>query len=193
MWRDDLAELFQVYNSYIMASMRAGLLILDQHRAHQRILFEKYLEQQEQHHSFSQQELFPVEVRFFPNDASLLRDLLPDIRALGFTIEMAMHNEDTFIVSGVPAEVEQSQLQPILEEMIDSFKKMGTGIHWDKNTRLAASLAKKTSIQPGKDLQPEEMKQLAAELFDCKAPDLSPDGKPVMIMLSWDEIRNRFK
>lgn len=186
-------DLFQLKNRYILAAVRSGIMVIDQQRAHERILFEKIMEQLENNIIFSQQELFPVNIKFSTIDASLLHELLPDIRMLGFTIEAARHNGDTFIVSGVPVDLEKSEVQTVLEEIIESFKKIGTGIEWNKNTRLAHSLAKNMAIKAGKPLRQQEMNKLSDELFSCKVPDLTPEGKAILTIISMDEIVNRLK
>ncbi len=190
---EETRELFQLKNSYIIAAVRSGMLIVDQQRAHERILFEKFLEQQQKQEVVSQQELFPSTCVFPHPDAELLKELLPDLRQMGFVIEEALHLENSFVVTGIPSGMEESMLQQSLEEIVDSFKTIGSGLQWDKATRMAASLARNLGIRNNKPLQAAEMNKLINDLFSCKMPELTPDGKKTLVILSTDELENRFK
>ncbi|HRY33829.1 MAG TPA: DNA mismatch repair endonuclease MutL [Bacteroidales bacterium] len=190
---EEARELFQLKNRYIIAAVRSGMLIVDQERAHERILFERFLELQQKQEVVSQQELFPSTCVFPLPDAKLLKELLPDLRQMGFVIEEALHHENSFVVSGIPTGMEESMLQQSLEEIVDSFKTIGSGLQWDKATRMAASLARNLGIRNNKPLQAAEMNKLINDLFSCKIPELTPDGKKTLVIITTDEIENRFK
>ncbi|MCX6272363.1 MAG: DNA mismatch repair endonuclease MutL [Bacteroidetes bacterium] len=186
-------QLYQFKNRYIVCSVHSGMMLIDQQRAHERVIFEKLLQKDENQEIAPQQELFPVAVKLSSPEASLLNDLLKDIRHAGFVIEPSRHQTDTFMVSAVPFNEGNINFQEIIEEMLDHYQHTGQDARWDRYTRIAASAAKNLSIKGGKAMQTEEMNNLFDELFACRFPEATPDGKSIITIVTMEEIANRFK
>jgi len=180
----------QFRNKYIISKIRSGLIIIDQEAAHERILFEKFLERIMQRPANIQQQLFPQTVKLSPNDASLAEDLIDDIAKLGFIMEPFGYS--TFIVTGLPAEFTDQNIQQLIEGVLENFKLNKSNLNIDKINNLARAMAVNLSIKPNKVLSMEEMQSLVDDLFACEVPGVSPSGKPVIVNISAEEIERRF-
>ncbi len=181
---------FQLHNKYIVSSVKSGLLIIDQQRAHERILFERFLKKLDSRKGTSQQQLFPVTIQFSPSDAEILKEINDELKILGFDIED--FGENTFIVNGNPAEMNNRDIKGVLEGIIENFKKHLKDIAKDKKVNLARSMAVNLSIKQGRKLQAEEIKSLIDQLFACRMPEVSPDGKPTLRILTMDYLNEKF-
>lgn len=179
-------------NRYIISTIKSGILIVDQQRAHERILFEQLMSRQ-QHTSKvgAQQLLFPVNCTFSPADAELLNEMLDDLRHLGFALD-PMGNT-TFVVTATPPNMEDSQLQTILDQLICDYKSSMMQKFNDRDRALCASLARQMAVKVGTTLQAEERQSLLAELFACQVPNLSPSGKKTMYILNDNELIEKMK
>jgi DNA mismatch repair protein MutL len=182
----DRANVFQFQNRFIISSIKSGLVVIDQQRAHERILYEQYLERIRHHKEIIQQELFPFQVSFGSSDAELLEDMIQDLNILGFHLNKLGKN--TFVVSGTPSGIPDTDLQALLENLLDRYKKNLVDLGLDKSTNLARSLAFSLSAKTGRKLYTEEMIHLIDELFSCKAPDVTPDGRKVFTIIPVDQI-----
>lgn len=180
------ASVFQFHNRFIISSIKSGLVVIDQQRAHERILYEQYLDRIQQRQEIIQQELFPFQVSFGPADAGLLEEIIEDLNIIGFHLNKLGKN--TFVVSGTPSGTPDTDLQSLLEDLLDQYKKNLVDLGLDKSTNLARSLAFSLSAKSGRRLYPEEMIHLIDELFSCKAPDLTPDGRKVFTIIQVDQI-----
>ncbi len=181
---------FQLHNKYIVSSMRSGLLVIDQQRAHERVLFERFLEKLESQKGTSQQQLFPVTVQFSPSDAEILKEIEAELKILGFDIED--FGENTFIINGNPAEMNNQDIKGVLEGIIENFKKNLKELAKDKKVNLARSMAVNLSIKQGRKLKTEEIKSLIDQLFACRMPEVSPDGKPTLRILTLSYLDEQF-
>ncbi len=181
---------FQLQNKYIVSSMRSGLLVIDQQRAHERVLFERFLEKLESQKGTSQQQLFPVTVQFSPSDAEILKEIEAELKILGFDIED--FGENTFIINGNPAEMNNQDIKGVLEGIIENFKKNLKELAKDKKVNLARSMAVNLSIKQGRKLKTEEIKSLIDQLFACRMPEVSPDGKPTLRILTLSYLDEQF-
>ena len=162
-------------------------MIIDQHRAHERILFEQYIDILNGGKGLSQQQLFPITVQFPAGDVEILKTLTRELKILGFDIEE--FGENTFIINGIPADLNNVSPTDILENIIENFKKHLTDINADKKVNLARSMAVNMAIGYNRKLEQEEIVSLINKLFACKVPDVSPDGKAIVRILSIDEFR----
>lgn len=181
---------FQLHQRYLVSSIKSGLLIIDQECAHERILYEEYLEALSGTGFASQQMLFPQTINFNASDSLLLEDLLPEIRQLGFDIRAFGPN--TYIIEGVPADLDHGNEPQILEKLLESYKLNLSTLKLEKRDNLARSLARRSSIKNGKKLEPAEMNLLIDKLFACSTPSVSPGGKSVFITLSINELVKKF-
>jgi DNA mismatch repair protein MutL len=161
-------------------------VVIDQQRAHERILYEQYLDRIQHKQEIIQQELFPFQVSFGPSDAELLEEIMEEMNIAGFHLNKLGKN--TFVVSGTPSGTPDLDIQSLLEDLLDRYKKNLVDLGLDKSTNLARSLAFSLSAKSGRRLYPEEMNHLIDELFSCKAPDLTPDGRKVFAIIPLDEI-----
>lgn len=182
---------FQLNQRFMVSSIKSGLLVIDQESAHERILYEDYLEALSGHGFASQQTLFPQTINFNAGDASLLEELLPEIRQLGFDIRAFGRN--TYIIEGVPADLGLGNEPQILEKLLESYKDNLSTLKLEKRDNLARSLARRNSIKGGKKLESAEMNLLIDKLFACASPSVTPGGKPVFITLSINELLKRFE
>lgn len=183
--------LFQLHRRYVVTQIRSGMIVIDQQRAHQRILFEHYLEVLANHKGSTQQSLFPETVSLGPSDHALISALIPSLNALGFDIEEFGQND--LIVRGVPVEAGGLSAEELLERFLDSVKHDAdrSGVPGKEDT--AKSLAMGSSIRPGTKMESEEMRSLVDELFACEVPYFSPRGLPTIITFTLEDLDQKFK
>lgn len=184
-------SLLQIQKEFIVTSIFSGLIILDQQAAHERILYEKYLRTFSGGVQVSQQTLFPLTYSFSTQDSVIISELIPDIRLLGFDIRE--FGKNTFIVEGIPTDLQFRGESPIFEEILNHFKENLSMGSINQRENLARSLSKKAAIKPGRYLSNEEMRLLIDQLFACESPLYSPSHKPTYITLSLSDIKKKFK
>jgi DNA mismatch repair protein MutL len=178
-------NIMQVHQSLIISQIKSGILLIDQQAAHERILFEKYMLALEQNPIVSQQKLFPKTVVLQPADEQLLKEMMAEIRALGFDInEFGKH---TFAVNGVPAELNNYNEQDLVMQLIEGYKQQSSA-SLNKQEKVARSLAKRAALKAGTTLSIEEMSSLIDELFACKEPNYTPDGKVCLSTISLQQL-----
>ena len=179
----------QLQQSYIVTTMKSGLLVVDQHLAHMRILYEKFLREMENSVEASQQELFPQHITLGPNDASLLKEIMPDLEKIGFRIQQM--NGSTFVINGTPADSKNNDAVALLEKILDMYKTNLVDLKLDKKLNLARSLASQLAIKSGQSLSTVEMQDLIDRLFGCAVSEVSPDGKKIYTILNVNELKTR--
>lgn len=182
--------IFQLQNKYIVSTIKSGLLIIDQQRAHERILYEHFLRQISDRQVSSQQEMFPHQVSFSASDAELLDDILDELNFMGFHLNKLGKN--TFVVVGSPSGSRETDFQSLLESILEGYKKNQAELNTDKSINLARSLASSLATKSGKKLFREEMLHLVGELFSCKAPEQTPDGRKTFIIIQEEQIHQLF-
>ena len=181
----------QLNQSYIVTTVKSGLLVIDQHLAHYRILFEKFLKELETNNGHSQQELFPQPFTLNANDASLLRELLPELERVGFAMEQV--NPTTFMINGTPADLLGGDPISLLEKMLDNYKINRTDLQLDRKLGIAKTMAAQLSVKTNTPLSETEMQNLVDQLFGCSVAETAPDGKKVYVLLTLDEINGKLK
>ena len=184
-------QFFQVHNRFILSQIKSGFMMINQQAAHERILYERFLQQLQNHSGVSQQSLFPQSVTLNGSDFELLRELLPDIRALGFDIRE--FGKNTVVVEGIPAELSNVDENKLLEHLLEGFKNNQAIVKLDKRDNLARSLARNAAIKAGTKLSSEEMNLLTDQLFACQMPNLSLNGKTVISTFTLNELLERFE
>lgn len=182
---------YQYKGRYIVTSLKSGLAIIDQHRAHVRILFDQYLSNIRQQQGVSQQVLFPEIVEFTAAEAAVLPSLLEDLRFVGF--DLSNLGNDNYAINGLPAGIENLDPVNLVKDIVDRAIETGCEVHEKICEAIALSLAKAAAIRPGKSLSLEEMDHLIASLFSCPDSNLTPDGKTIISMLTDEELERRFK
>ena len=183
-------KVFQLQSKYIVAITGDGLLLIDQQRAHERIMYEHY-KKSAQHPIHSQQELFPQTIELSAADMLLLKDLNDDLKNLGFDI--APFGKDTIVVQGVPADLSSLNSVEVLNGVLENYKLNNLDIKLDKGENICRALAQNTCIKYGKELQFEEMKLLVEYLFACEEHAYSPQGKIVYTQINQTDIDKLFK
>ena len=185
-------KFFQLHNRFILTPVKSGMMVIDQQRAHERVLFEKYSESIANRSTGSQQLLFPENIRLNEQETEILKEIIEDIRQLGFEINPL--GKSTFVINAIPAGIsEDGSLQECVEEILENIQKNRLELKNDRRTNVIRSLAKRLAVKHGKALTEEEMSALADSLFACRAPEYSPAGKPVLTIISMEELSDRFK
>ncbi len=181
---------WQVHNKYIVAQVRNGLMIVDQHVAHERILYERAQANFENALPATQQLLFPETVEMSPSDYSLIKELLPELQKLGF--DMKLFGKNTVVIDGIPADVRIGSERDILQELLDEFRTNEHDAKFDIRDALAKSFACKAAIKAGDRLKIPEMVALIEHLFLTKMPYVCPHGRPVVVKIPLEELDRRF-
>ncbi len=180
---------FQVHNSYIIFQIKSGLIIVDQHQAHVRVLYERYLENLSKQKELVQKQLFPITLTIAKDKISMLEDLIPDLKSLGFLIQS--FGGDTFIVQGIPPGFQEKNLQAVVDSLLDCYLQ-NIKLDLSRNENIARSMAISAAIPRGKSLENEEMTHLIDELFACQLPFNSPTGKKCFITYELNDLEKMF-
>ena len=177
---------YQYKGRLIMTAVKSGLMLIDQHRAHLRILFEEYLEKMRNHKWHSQGMLFPEIIKLSLADGEVMRQILPELSELGFSLTDL--GGGSFSVDGIPAGIEGLDATTMLPHLLEIAKE-NTGRPKDEiDTALALALAKASAIPQGQVLGNDEMESLVNRLFTCSNVNLTPDGSPILCILPQEEI-----
>jgi len=185
------SPILQIENKFLVTQTRNGIMIIDQQAAHERILYEKFLEQEKKGVDGAQKLLLPQTVQFSPDDAQMVRDLFALFLQAGF--EVSEFGKNAFVVHTAPVGVESSEIQPLIEGILESYKSETDGFKNKKEHQLAWTMAHRLSIKHGKQISQHEASSLIRELMNCVAPDFTPDGNPTMYLLSFEELAKKFK
>lgn len=184
------SRVFQIQQSYIVASLRSGLIIIDQEAAHERILFERFKEKDSHNRILSQRSLFPKTIDFSPSNTEILIDLKEELLILGWDIEWL--GRCNFVINGTPPDVSDEETPLILEAILDNYKELLMHPHREKKSDVASSAAKQLSVKKGVFLSKEEMLHIIDQLFACGYAEQSPSGSKTFWILSTQEIGERF-
>ena len=184
-------KFFQIKSKYIVCPVKSGLMLIDQKRAHERILFERFLKNLGENRAFSQADMFPVNIELNPADVFVLKEIEDYIRLLGFSIKFSGRN--TISVTGRPSGSGSSDPAELIEILLEEYKRTQSEPSTGVKEKVAAAMAGASAIPYGKILQKNEMEDIFDALFACKSPNYSPKGKPVINILTLEEIDKRFK
>lgn len=180
----------QVHQRYILASIRSGVILIDQKRAHERVIFEKAVRGLAMRETPVQQRLFPITIELSAVDAHTLTDMMEEVRILGLDIEP--FGKNSFVVQGLASFIPETAVHTVLDELIHEYRESGTLTGSKRQEKLAQAVARNAAMAHGVVMQREEMSQLIDELFACDLPYSSPNGKPTMVSLSLEELEKRF-
>ncbi len=181
---------FQFKGRFILTSVKSGLMLIDQHRAHVRVLFDRYMEQIQSRTGVAQGVLFPEVVELPPSEATVLDSLTDDLSAVGF--ELTPLGGGSYAVNGVPAGIEGLSPVELIKSMVHTALEKGGNVREEVQTLLALTLARSAAIVYGQVLSEQEMAELVDSLFACPTPGLTPDGKTVLVTVLQEEIERRF-
>jgi len=183
-------QVWQVHDKYIISPTPEGVLIVDQHAAHERIIYEKAIVRFESRAGESQELLFPQTIELSPADAALVGDLLPLLGKLGFVLKM--FGARTLIMEGVPSDIRPGDESSILAEVLALYREDEQRLKLDPREQLAKSYSCKAAVKAGDRLKSPEMTSLIEQLFRTEVPYVCPHGRPVMVKLSLSELDKRF-
>ena len=179
---------YQYKGMYIMTAVKSGLMIIDQYRAHVRILYEGYLQQLESKSGESQKVLFPEVVQFSPSEIIVLKKIMPEMESLGF--ELTDLGSNSYAVNAIPAGLDGINMVSLLQEMVSNANEKGTSLRDEIDHSLAMSLARRAAIPRGQVLSNVEMENLVNQLFACSNVNYTPDGKTILAILRQQEIEH---
>jgi len=176
----------QFKNKYILTPVKSGLMVIDQKRAHERILYERLMQVLENNEVASQQQLFPETFELNASDAILLTSILPDLRALGFDIRD--FGKYSFIINGIPGVLNTSSPIEIIESLLEEYKNSPVNLQVKARETVAISLAQASAIPYGQTLKPGEISELIDNLFACQTPNFSPKGKKILSIMPLEDF-----
>ncbi|OWP33399.1 DNA mismatch repair protein MutL [Prevotella intermedia] len=177
---------YQYKGCYIMTAVKSGLMIIDQHRAHVRILYEQYLKQLKEHTAHTQKMLFPEMVNLPTSNETALQKVLSEMQTMGF--ELSNMGGGSYAVNGIPAGIEGLNISSLVGDMVASTLEDGTSVNEEIDKALALSLARNAAIPHGQVLGNEEMENLVNELFACNNVNYTPTGKTILTILKQLDI-----
>jgi len=181
----------QFKNKYILTPVKSGLMVIDQKRAHERILYERLMQVMESHEVASQQQLFPETFELNASDATLLGSILPDLKALGFDIHEFGNN--SFIINGTPGVLDTSSPVEVIESLLEEYKNSPVNLQEKARETVAISLAQASAIPYGHALKAAEISELIDNLFACETPNFSPKGKKILSIMPLEDFEKLLK
>ena len=182
---------YQYKGRFILTSVKSGLMVIDQQRAHVRILYDRYLSQIASRQGVSQGMLFPDIIQFPPSEIPVLQDIMDDLSYLGF--ELTDLGGGSYAVNGVPAGIEGLRPVELVQNMVHAALEKGCKVKEEVQSMLALSLAKAAAIATGQVLSNEEMNNLVDGLLTSTSPNYTPDGKTALVVIKEDELEKLFK
>lgn len=183
-------EIWQFQKKYIMYQLDSTLMIIDQHAAHERILYEQALDRLNSNANLSQQLLLPIYIELNPVDYEVCRSIESELRALGFDLEL--QSKRKVKIKGIPSDVKIGNEEKILQELIDQYKENDVKLNLEKRDNLAKTYGCKHAIKAGDHLTEDEMLNLIDKLFSVKMPYVCPHGRPTIVKISMDELDKMF-
>ncbi len=180
----------QLHNTFIIGENRNGFIAIHQQNAHERILYERFLNAIKGKPIATQRSLFPATIELAPADTILLTELLDDLKLLGYLVEPFGNN--TFVIQGSPADVIQGNEKATLEKMLDQYKHFSSDIKFNKREKLLRSMAWQQSVKSATVLDHKEMESLINDLFECETSNSTPNGKPTYLEFKKDELDKMF-
>ena len=188
--KEGMKEPIQILLSYIFVPIKSGFLIIDQQAAHERILFERYLNHLKTGECATQKELFPVTIELSVGDAMVLKQILEHVQLLGFDIQE--FGGETFVIHGIPNHLTQDiNHEEVILKLVSQFKER-IQLKLDKQDHIASALALSTSLKRGKKLKTLEMQELIDQLFGCEMPYKSPAGRNCFITFDKNKLDRQF-
>lgn len=182
--------MYQFNRKYIIKSMKSGLLVIHQNRAHQRILYEQFLTNITVHHASSQQLLFPLEIQFSREEMMYLKEIQPNLEGIGFAFEnMGL---DIAVISGLPAQIADTEVNSILHDLIYNLQENLPEDSFSLTDSISKFMARSVAVKTGKYLNTAELENIVNGLFACKDPNVSPFNKPIFITLTTEDLDKRF-
>lgn len=181
---------YQIHKKYIVSPIKSGMVIVDQQRAHQRVLYEQFLTNMTVHQASSQQLLFPLDLFFSTLEMELIKDLKLSLVNTGFVFEKT--STDHVVISGIPVNVTESEVSLVLEQLLSDLQDGIPESSFSQNDSIAKSMAKSLAVKTGTVLTVKEQENLINGLFACKDPTVSPFQKPTFITMRVEDLDKKF-
>jgi len=181
---------YQIHKKYIVSPIKSGMVVIDQKRAHQRILYEQFLTNITVNHAASQQLLFPLVLYYTQNELELIKEMKESLQSTGFVF--AEINHDHVVVSGLPVNVAESEVSILIEELLSDLQQEVPDSSFSQSDSIAKSMARSLAVKTGTALSEKEQETMVNSLFACKEPDVSPFHKPTFITISVEDLDKRF-
>ncbi|MFT3826511.1 MAG: DNA mismatch repair endonuclease MutL [Chitinophagaceae bacterium] len=188
---DEEAVCTQLHNTYIVVPSNRGFILVHQQLAHERILYERFMNATVGKPMASQSSMFPVTLQLAAQDAVLLTELAPDLQQLGYIIEPFGSN--AFVIQGTPADVESGNEKVVIENLLEQFKHFSNDLKFSRREKVIRSLAWQQAVKPGRVLAAKEMRSLVTDLFGCRQPNITASGNPTYIEFKKDYLEQLFK
>ncbi|MBB4034447.1 DNA mismatch repair protein MutL [Dysgonomonas hofstadii] len=187
----DLVVHYQYKNRYILTSVKSGLMLIDQHRAHIRILFDQFLSQIRLKRGISQRTLFPEIIELSPSESAMVPYLMDDLEAIGFDLSNLGNN--SYAINGIPSEITNLDPIQVIHNMIGKSVDTGSDVKEEIQESLALSMAHSAAIPYGHKLSDEEMNKIVDQLFASSTHKHTPEGKTIISVLEDDVIDKMFR
>lgn len=181
---------YQYKGRYIMTSVKSGLMIIDQYRAHTRILYEGYIEQMQKRRPSSQKPLFPDTIHFSASDKVVLEAVMPELQNIGF--ELTPNEEGDYTITAVPSGLDGLDYVALVQDLVASAREKTTSAIDDINHSIALELARNAAVTYGQVLTNAEMENIVNSLFACSNFSYTPDGKKILTMLRQTDLEQLF-
>lgn len=188
--KQETGTFMQFRQKYIITAVKSGIMMIDQKRAHERVLYERYMQSLKHERLIVQNMLHPHVFEVNPADYELLKEALPEFRIMGF--EMEDFGKNSFAVNGIPVDMKTSDIDTRLNELLMSYRENRLNSKLEVKESLARSLAKFNAVNYGTQLGSHQIQELISDLFSCTSPNLSPDGKKIVYIMENDEIASKF-
>ncbi|RKY93229.1 MAG: DNA mismatch repair endonuclease MutL [Ignavibacteriae bacterium] len=187
---EEFPFIIQLHNKYILAQIKSGLMIIDQHVAHERVLYEKALNRLDADIPFSQQLLFSKKIELDPARFELIKELHDHLNKLGFEIKFS--GKKYVVIEGVPDDVKRGTEEKVLLEILEEFTNNQREKDYEEKDNIAKSYSCKTAVKAGDKLNEKEMRLLIDQLFATSMPYVCPHGRPIVVKISLNEFDRRF-
>ena len=186
----EVKRTYQIQKKYIVSPIKSGMVIINQKRAHERILYEEYLRSMTVQQASSQKMLFPLQLSFSKTEIQLLTELRTSLESMGFIFDAI--KDDAVVISGIPLTVAESQIALVVDELLSDLQHGIPASSFCQNDTIAKSIAKSLAVKTGTYLTEKEQENLVHNLFACKEPNVSPSQKPTFITMSVSDIDKKF-
>jgi len=182
-------KFFQLRNKYIVTSVKSGLMLIDQKRAHERILFEEFTKAIQDKAVPSQQTLYPENIELSASDFALISNKINDLKEIGF--DVSIFGKQSVVVNGTPGFIDNTDIKELITNLIQNLRQQTDAVE-DTKEEIAKIMAKASASGYGRSLLPEEIRSITDKLFACQMPNFSPSGKTVISIISFNEIEKLF-
>jgi DNA mismatch repair protein MutL len=181
----------QVHQKYLLVQVKSGIMVIDQHAAQERILYEKYVASLQKKAVISQALLFPQTIDLSPTDAALVKELKAEFLELGFQFEDFGGN--TIILNAIPADVQAANEKELLEELVEQYKNNMATLKLDRRENLARAMAKRLASRLQTRMSELEMNSLVDKLFACQVPNYTPAGQKTLVIMELNQLHELFQ